>query len=314
MFWSAANMQFNSGDSSVYDDESTTAEATPTIKEPLSPPSGAESLFLAGLTASRLSASVVSDQIRSNHSRGRQRSYSSDSFRTTGSMVSSMRSVATDDFMSCVGSQTDMDDLLLLDEINSQQPPSRFLMIPELEEGTEHDTTDDSIDKIINDDNNNDNMATTYVNSKYGTTSSTKKAPLKSSTNSTSSEGGMKVDAAEVVYGKAKDVWAWGKTVPVVSFFVDTTEKVATKALGVAGTDFGTLDIKIAEELAKLDTGVLNPAIEAIAKAVISAAGKSEDTLKPFIISILKPLGMIKSDANESNPEATPDTPEVTAK
>jgi hypothetical protein len=306
MFWSAASMQFNSGDSSVYDDESTAAEATPTTKEPLSPPSGAESLFLAGLTASRLSASVVSDQIRSNHSR--QRSHSYDSFRS-GSVVSSMRSVATDDFMSCVGSQSDMDELLLLDEINSQQP-SRFLMIPELEEGTEHDTTDDSIDN----NNEDDNMATTYVNSKYGTPSA-KKTPLKSPpTSSTSGEGGMKVDAAEVVYGKAKDIWAWGKTVPVVSFFVDTTEKVATKALGVAGTDFGTLDTKIAEELAKLDSGVLNPAIEAIAKAVISAAGKSEDTLKPFIISILKPLGMIKSEADESNPEAHTDTPEVTAK
>jgi hypothetical protein len=308
MFWSAANMEFNHSTDS-YDDDSTASEAVPIddVKEPLSPPSGAESLFLAGLTASRLSASVVSEQVKINH---RQRTQSMDSFASFASfrsVPSSTRSAATDDFMSCVGSQNDLDELLLLDDLNSQQHQSRFFKILEHEAEGADDTHDD-IDT-------NDNMATTYVNSKYATSPATK-APLKSTTSSTSSsaEEGMKVDAAETVYGKAKDIWAWGKTVPVVSFFVGTTEKVASKALGVAGTDFGTLDSKIAAELAKLDAGVLNPAIEAIVKAVVNAAGKSEGTLKPFIISILKPLGMIKSEADESNPEAHTDTPEVTAK
>jgi len=173
----------------------------------------------------------------------------------------------------------------------------------------------DSFKKLWNSEGE-DNMATTYSNTKYTTPSpkaGTKPAPkAKKSTSTPAAAEDMKVDAAEVVYSKAKGVWAWGKTVPVVSFFVGTTEKVAGKALGVVGTDFSTLDSKIEQELTKLDTGVLNPAIEAIAKVLVNAMGKSEDTLKPLILAILKPLGMIKSEAQESNPEAH--NPEVTAK
>jgi hypothetical protein len=204
--------------------------------------------------------------------------------------------------MSCAENQSDLDDYDYYSDINSQN--ARFLQIPE-----HHEEGEEDYDK-----NNGNNMTTTYSNAKY---SPVQKVPLKtkpttSSTAAPPASDDLKIDAAEVVYGKAKGIWAWGKTVPVVSFFVGTTETVASKALGVVGTDFAEIDGKLSEELAKLDTGVLNPAIKKIAEVLISAAGKSEDTLKPIIMAILKPLGLIKSEAQEATPEAHTSAPEIT--
>jgi hypothetical protein len=52
-------------------------------------------------------------------------------------------------------------------------------------------------------------------------------------------EAGMGV--AENVYEKAKDIWAWGKGVPLVSIGFAITEAFVGKAVNVAGTDFETL-------------------------------------------------------------------------
>ena len=54
--------------------------------------------------------------------------------------------------------------------------------------------------------------------------------------------------------------------------------------------------------------------LETIAKAVISAAAHSEEHLKPIILQILSTVGMIKSEANEANPEAHTSNPEITTK
>ena len=233
----------------------------------------------------------------------------------------------TDDFMSCLENPSDLEDPLdattTTDETMNVHSQHRLLslQIPEHDESNAsieqsgEPSTDTSTENIFD-----SIMSTFYSNTKYtnSTTLQDKPKPaMKNTTASTGSSSGpdlSKLDAAEVVYAKAKDVWAWGKTVPVVSIFVGTTETVATKALGVAGTDFSSLDTKIAEELAELDTGVLNPAMEAIAKAVISAAAHSEEHLKPLILQILSTVGMIKSEANEANPEAHTSNPEVTTK
>lgn len=123
----------------------------------------------------------------------------------------------------------------------------------------------------------------------------------------------MKVDAAELVYGKAKEILLWGKSVPVVSLFVGTSEAVAGKALGVVGSDLAEVDGKIETELTKFDTSVLNPAIEAVAKILIGVAGKSEDILKPVVGAIMGPIHkLLKSKADEANPEAHTENPEVT--
>lgn len=123
----------------------------------------------------------------------------------------------------------------------------------------------------------------------------------------------MKVDAAELVYGKTKEILLWGKSVPVVSLFVGTSEAVAGKALGVVGSDLAEVDGKIETELTKFDTSVLNPAIEAVAKILIGVAGKSEDILKPVVGAIMGPIHkLLKSKADEANPEAHTENPEVT--
>lgn len=260
-----------------YDDDST-FEETPE-KEPLSPPSGAESLFLAGLSTTRLNPVALAETIKSNL---RSRTSSTDR-----SLYSS-KSMVTDDFASCAEIEEDIDFMM---DVSS--PRRTFL--PGLKE------------ERIGD------MTTPYSSTKYGLSGdATPVKPAMKSAPVTSSESApLKIDPAEVAYSKVKDVWAWGKTVPVVSFFVATTEAVASKAVAAAGIDFATIDGKIATELGKLDSGVLNPALEAIAKILLSVADKSEGTLKPIILAILKPLGMIKSESNEATPDAH-SPPEVT--
>lgn len=303
---------------SSFDEESSTgAEDTPMAKEPLSPPSGAESLFLAGLMTSKLSAAAVSDQIKINHSSTRKRLQSNDS----RSVISGRSS---DDFWSCAENPSDFDDL----DKSSDDPISQ-LHLPFTQISEEGEQQQQQKQKPTGKEPNtvgtffNDIMSTFYSNSKYDSTPTASPAkmppkpatPATTTTSSSSSTPDLsKIDAAEIAYAKAKDVWAWGKTVPLVSIFVGTTETVASKALDVAGTSFSSLDGKIAEELAKLDSGILNPAIETIAKAVISAAAHSEEHLKPIILSILSTVGMIKSEANETTPEAHTSTPEVTTK
>mmetsp|Transcript_15144 Transcript_15144/g.35101 ORF Transcript_15144/g.35101 Transcript_15144/m.35101 type:complete len:177 (+) Transcript_15144:193-723(+) len=133
------------------------------------------------------------------------------------------------------------------------------------------------------------------------------------SSHSANDEKFSKVDAAEIMYDKAKDILNWGKSVPVVSLLVGTSEVVAGKALGIVGSDLSELDEKIESELLKFDIGFLNPAIEAFAKIVIDVAGKSEASMKPIIEILLKPLGLlIKSEDNESSPNAHTENPEVT--
>jgi hypothetical protein len=222
--------------------------------------------------------------------------------------------------MSCVEDPSELDDLdQVTDDFSQLQPFS----IPESEEG-EQQHQPNTVKTFFS-----DIMSTFYSSSKYNSTpTSTAAVPTKmppkpappsttatTITPSSSASGPdlSKIDAAEVVYTKAKDVWAWGKTVPLVSFVVGTTETVASKALDVAGTSFSSLDGRIAEELAKLDSGILNPAMEQIAKLIISAAAHSEEHLKPLILSILSTVGMIKSEANEANPEAHTSTPEITS-
>jgi hypothetical protein len=306
-----------------FDEESSTVdEDTPFASEPLlSPPGGAESLFLAGLMTSKLSAAAVSEQVKNTGST-RKRLPSLDS--------RSILSGKSDDFLSCVENPSDLDDL---DQITDDFSPFKSLTIPESEEAEQQKQQQQPNNRIET--FFKDIMATFYSNSKYNSTPTTTAAPTKmppkpaptstvkapstsvAATAAPSTSSGpdlSKTDAAEVVYSKAKDVWAWGKTVPVVSFLVGTTETVASKALDAAGTNFSTVDGTVSRELAKLDSGILNPAIEAIVKAIMSAAGHAEEYLKPIILSILSTVGMIKSESNEANPEAHTTTPEITTK
>jgi len=117
----------------------------------------------------------------------------------------------------------------------------------------------------------------------------------------------MHIDPAEKVYETAKNVWAWGKGVMLFRPFLGLAEGVAGKAVSVAGGSLEQVDGFVMEQLHGLDDKVLNPAIQAIVSTIMKAAGKSEDVLKPMIVGVMKPLGLIK-DGSKTEP-----APEVTA-
>lgn len=249
-------------------DDSSPSEAQP----PLSPAGGAESLFLAGLATSKISADALSSKLRHAHK------YSFGSLQPRRSPSgASIRSALTDDFHSCAEFSDDIDEFPLTD--NDNEDDETFFSIFRRKTPT------------------NSNMSATSSSKR------SKKANTAPVTNVPEAEAkGM--DVAEHVYEKAKDIWAWGKGVPVVSIGLGITEAVVGKAVKVAlGTDFEGLDNQIKPQLGKLDHDVINPAIEAVVSVAMNAANKSEGVLKPILIKFLSPFGLIKNEAE--NPELT---------
>lgn len=115
----------------------------------------------------------------------------------------------------------------------------------------------------------------------------------------------VKPDPATHVYETAKNVWGWGKEQMIISTFLGITEAVAGKVVSMVGTDFEEIDHNIQPKLSDFDLRVLNPAIRAVLAVVMNVAGKSENFLKPIIVSVLKPIGLIKDGKMENAPELT---------
>jgi hypothetical protein len=254
---------------------------------PLSPATGAESLFLAGLATSSISANALAYQLQKNQ---QQFSYSSDR--------SSVFSAATDDFASAVGNS----DELLSD--NEDEYIKTHSSIPELHPD---DTSDEETEETTT--TTRDIMATKTAKVSNNKASATKPAPKLAPGAPPADD--KHVDVAAHVYEGAKDVWAWGKGKAVFSPFLGLAEAVAGKVVGVAGTNLEDIDGNIKPQLKKIDNGILNPAIEKLVGIVLGAVGKTEDIFKPIIIVFLTPFGLIKEEKKGETPEASP---EVTAK
>jgi len=234
----------------------------------LSPAAGADSLFLAGLNIANISSQVLASELRKN--------------RDSSSNMS-LNTVATDDFLSAVDN---LDDLASLSD--DYDEPNNYT-IPELEDSDEEPETTTR------------KMATNVSTAPKPTPMPPKKALV---TPEKKTEDQTHLDAAEHVYEGAKGAWAWGKGVPVFSPFMGLAETVAGKALEITGTTLEDVDQNlITPQLKNLDNGVINPAIEAVVGIVLGAAGKTEDIIKPLIITILSPFGLIKNEAE--NPEVT---------
>lgn len=118
-------------------------------------------------------------------------------------------------------------------------------------------------------------------------------------------ESTMHVDAAEKVYDTAKGVWGWGKSVIIFSPFLGATEAIAGKIVETLGSNLEDIDSKLVHHLHGIDDNILNPAITKVVDTVMGAVSKSEDILKPIILGVLKPIGIIK-DEPASDPELTP--------
>ena len=207
---------------------------------PLSPATGAESLFMSGLPTSAISANALASEIHKNHRPLR--------FDFT---------VATDDFHSTFDTSSDMQKFYDYDDDNFD------------------DTAEFSKKRVI------------IQNSK-----------MSSNMASNINVDEIQVDAAAHVYEGAKNVWGWGKEQMVISTFLGMAEGIAGKIVSVAGTDLEEIDGNLKPQLSSFDSGILNPAIKQILTVVLNAAGKGEDIFKPIVVSILKPIGLIKDDAS----------------
>jgi hypothetical protein len=238
--------------------------------QPLSPATGAESLFLAGLTSAHISAEALATQLRTT-----PRSWSS---------VTSLNTVATDDFLSAVETMDSLDS----DEENYNNSNTT---IPELQS-----------QPFFDDENDDYSQTNTMASIQVTTTTPTPLPPKKALLSPDAVEESSHPDAASQAYKGAKGVWAWGKSVPVVSSFMGLTEAMAETALGVTGNNLESVDQTILKpQFQNLDNGILNPAIEKVVEIVMGAAGKTEEFVKPIILTIMSPL--IKNEAE--NPEVT---------
>jgi hypothetical protein len=253
-----------------YDQDETPLEGQP----PLSPAGGAESLFLAGLATSKISADALSNRLRL------VQMYPDSDENKRSVSAASLRSVLTDDFQSCA-QFSDSPDFPFTDD--------------------EDDLDDDDTTSFFSIFKSPIKKMSTSTSSYANATKKAAKTESVAPTPAAAKEEGM--DIAEQVYEKAKGVWAWGKGVPLISIGFGITEAVVGKAMSVAGTDFETLDNQIKPQLEKFDHDVVDPAIKAVIGAVMNAASKSEGFVKPIVIKILSPFGLIKNEAE--NPELT---------
>jgi len=110
-------------------------------------------------------------------------------------------------------------------------------------------------------------------------------------------------DVAQNVYGTVKNVWAWGKTVPVITNLLDLTEKVASKVVETTvHMDLPAIDQKtVTPQLKKLDDSLVTPVILAVWKFIEPAVVKGDEmvvqpVMKEVVPRVLAPLSMFHDD------------------
>jgi hypothetical protein len=124
---------------------------------------------------------------------------------------------------------------------------------------------------------------------------------------STSEIDVLHVDAAEKVYVTVKQVWGWGNSQWFAAPFLGLAESVASKVVEmVAHTTLPALDQEIiTPNLYKLDDHLLNPTISKVFHTIMSAFHKTEDIVKPVMITVLTPLGLIMPPADGETETST---------
>jgi len=117
-------------------------------------------------------------------------------------------------------------------------------------------------------------------------------------------------DVTQQIYSQIKDIWAWGKTVPVVEALLGITESVAATVLGMTfHTTLPAIDADVASpNLKKLDDQVVTPAILAVWGIIGPAVSKGEEMIVQPVMKEVVPkiMGVMKKDPDASpNPEYT---------
>lgn len=256
----------------------------------LSPPRPAERLFLLDIPTQTVSAAVLAEQIHLESSSRR------------GSM-----SVQTDASGWVTAAGELENDSLLLDASPTFPPISTLSSDTVNTFFSETDDDDSAYERLFKKDilsrkirDLSDVDEETYLDSDMTTPSTSSSS---SSTKFFPTEVPQHVDAAEKVYDTVKGVWMWGKGVTVFKPFLGVSEAIAGKVASLVGSDLVSVDDAVVHKLHAIDDSMLNPAIAAILGLLLGAAGKTEDALKPLLLSILKPLGLIKETSE--NPEMT---------
>lgn len=94
-----------------------------------------------------------------------------------------------------------------------------------------------------------------------------------------------KFDVSQTIYGATKDVWAYGKTVPVVSNILGIADAAALKALDITfHVDYAVVDDKIKPQLKNLDDYVFTPVISTvwnIVKPLVGGGATDKSTSAP---------------------------------
>jgi len=125
-------------------------------------------------------------------------------------------------------------------------------------------------------------------------------------------------DVAQNVYGCTKDIWAWGKTVPIISNMLGLTEGVTAKVLDITiHMDLPSIDQNVVvPNFKKLDDEVITPAICTSWGIVNGGVTKGDEMIvKPVMTEvvprILGPLGFLEDEKKEKNPIDSTPNPEV---
>mmetsp|Transcript_17746 Transcript_17746/g.27852 ORF Transcript_17746/g.27852 Transcript_17746/m.27852 type:complete len:338 (-) Transcript_17746:123-1136(-) len=108
-------------------------------------------------------------------------------------------------------------------------------------------------------------------------------------------------DVAQHIYSHTKGIWAWGKTIPVLSNVLTLTETSTAKVLDLTiHMDLPAIDQDVVSPHAKkLDDIVITPAICAVWGIISPAVVKGEEMIVKPVLSevvprILGPLGFLK--------------------
>jgi len=237
----------------------------------ISPPRPAESFFVSKeLAGSNVSPSVLAAQLQ------RKRAGSS------GASAASAASAVTDDFATACEDSPDASSNTLKKQQHENLSGKHIVV---------HTTTQQ--------DNPEDSPKSRDMMSEPTNTTTTTPAAEEAS-----------FDVSQQAYEKVKGVWVWGKGVPLVGFAEGIAEGIASKVVGIVGTNLGEIDDQVKPRLSGFDKAVLNPAIAAVVGAVMTGVAKGDDFVRPIIASILATVGIKRLE--EAKKEEEKPVPEVT--
>eukprot|EP00591_Stephanopyxis_turris_P006348 CAMPEP_0195530966 /NCGR_PEP_ID=MMETSP0794_2-20130614/34093_1 /TAXON_ID=515487 /ORGANISM="Stephanopyxis turris, Strain CCMP 815" /LENGTH=166 /DNA_ID=CAMNT_0040662595 /DNA_START=74 /DNA_END=574 /DNA_ORIENTATION=- len=118
-------------------------------------------------------------------------------------------------------------------------------------------------------------------------------------------------DVGQHVYESSKKLWAFGKGVFFFKPFLNITEGVASKLLGLTtGMELTDVDQKFVKPaLAGLDESFLNPSISKVVHVILPYYMKTDQTIRPIVEEIapkvLKPLDALRGEKKDDNEEET---------